>query len=265
MKYLFINGSAHKGNTWKLAELVQEFILEADVDAAFEEIHLYEKNMPFCCGCSNCFRIGHGKCPHFKYLEPIIQAMEQADGIIFTSTTYNMRETALLKNLFDHFCFYLHRPHFFTSKALVLTTTGGIGGKAAAKSISGTLKGIGFNRCYLFSVQSYSWNAYLPKKKTRETLCELTKRFIRDVESQVLHTPDWSLLIPYNIFRGMSLTYVKGKEFETEDGVYWTQKSRQTYVYDSRIKIPFYYKPIGSFFYLLGKYMGKQTIVTYKK
>lgn len=66
--------------------------------------------------------------------------MEYADGIIVCSTTYNMRETALLKNFFDHLCFMLHRPHFFKSKALVITTTGGVGGGAAAKSIVSFLK-----------------------------------------------------------------------------------------------------------------------------
>jgi multimeric flavodoxin WrbA len=265
MKFVLINGSARKGNTWKLAELVKETIVERNADATFEEIHLYQINMPFCCGCSNCFRVGHNRCPHISYLEPIIQAMEQADGIIFTSTTYNMRETALLKNLFDHLCFYIHRPHFFTSKALIVTTTGGVGGKAAAKSISSTLKAIGFNKCYLFSVASYSWNAYLPKQNTKEALHKITTRFIEDVESRKLHVPDWDLLIPYNLFRGMSQSYIKGSEFETEDGVFWTQEDRKKYVYDSNIKLPFYYVPIGKLFYLLGKLMGKRFMITYKK
>ncbi len=35
---------------------------------------------------------------------------------------------ALLKNMFDHICFMMHRPCFFKSKALILTTTGGVSG-----------------------------------------------------------------------------------------------------------------------------------------
>jgi multimeric flavodoxin WrbA len=81
----------------------------------------------------------------------IINAMEAAEGVIFASTTYYRRETSILKNLFDHLCFMTHRPHFFTSKALIITTTGGVGGKAAAQGIASFLKSIGFNRCYLFS------------------------------------------------------------------------------------------------------------------
>lgn len=265
MKYLFINGSAHKGNTWKLVELVQSYIRGKDSTVVFEEIHLYEKNLSFCYGCSNCFRIGNHKCPHFKSIEPIVQTMEQADGIIFASTTYFMRETAILKNLFDHFCFYTHRPHFFTSKALILTTTGGVGGKAAAKSIASFLNAIGFNRCYRFSITTHSWNDYQLNVHTQNALQQVTRKFMLDVESKQLHSSKCGLLIPYNLFRGMSLSYVKGSEFETEDGVYWTQDNRQKYLYDSRIKVPFYQKPIGHIFYLMGKYMGKKITVTYRK
>lgn len=164
MKILIINGSAHKGNTWKLVEQAKQYL--SGLNAEFEEIHLIKANLPFCTGCSNCFRLGNEKCPHYSIVGEIIEKIEKADGIIVASTTYNMRETALLKNLFDHLCFMLHRPHFFKSKALVITTTGGVGGSSSAKSISSTLKGIGFNRCYTFHRASFSWNAYEPDDKT---------------------------------------------------------------------------------------------------
>ena len=145
MKILIINGSAHKGNTWKLVEQAKLDLWKINNEIVFNEVHLIKENLPFCIGCSNCFRVGHEKCPHYSIVGEIIEKMENADGVIFASTTYNMRETALLKNMFDHLCFMLHRPHFFKSKALIITTTGGVGGRACAKSISSTLKGIGFN------------------------------------------------------------------------------------------------------------------------
>lgn len=86
-----------------------------------------------------------------------------------------------------------------------------------------------------------------------------------DVESKQLHSCECGLLIPYNLFRGMSLAYIKGTEYETEDGAYWTQENRQKYLYDSRIKVQFYQKPIGHIFYLMGKYMGRKITITYKK
>lgn len=202
-----------------------------------------------------------------RYYEKIIEKAENADGIIFASTTYNMRETALLKNLFDHLCFMLHRPHFFESKALIITTTGGVGGHAAAKSIKDTLKGIGFNKCYLFSKASFSWNAYEPNSKTLAELKKTVTKFYKDIKSKKLHAPNVSVMIPYNLFRGMSLAYVPETEYETKDGIYWTEECRKDLVYAPEIKVPFYKKVIGHFFYGIGKMAGntKGMIVTYRK
>lgn len=267
MRILIINGSAHKGNTWKLVEKAKEYLEKLNTEIEFEEIHLIKENLPFCVGCSNCFRIGHEKCPHYSIVGKIIEKIEKADGIIFSSTTYNMRETALLKNMFDHLCFMLHRPYFFTSKALIITTTGGIGGNNSAKSIRSTLKGIGFNRCYIFSRASFSWNAYEPDDRTLIVLNKKVSMFYKDINRGKLHSPNVSLLIPYNLFRGMSLAYVPGTKYETEDGVYWTEECRRKSVYDPKVKVPFYKKPIGYIFYEIGELAGKMKgmMVTYRK
>ena len=50
MKYLIINGSPHKGNTWKLVEDAVSRVKQLDKDAQFEEIHLVELQQPFCIG-----------------------------------------------------------------------------------------------------------------------------------------------------------------------------------------------------------------------
>ncbi len=265
MNYLIINGSPRKGNTWKVVELAKTNILEKDKNAVFTEIHLAAAGLPFCCGCSICFRLGHEKCPHHEIMEGIIKKIDNADGVIFASSTYNMRETAIVKNLFDHLCFMLHRPYFFKSKVLVITTTGGVGAKAAAKGIAAFLKGIGFNRCYRFGIVSHSWNDYRINEKTKWKLMKIVGRYYNDIVSGRLHSPSCILLIPYNLFRGMSLAYVKGTEFETQDGTYWTEEGRRKGVYDSTVHVPFYKKPIGQLFYIIGKIAGRKIMVTYKK
>ncbi|MDF2921881.1 MAG: NAD(P)H-dependent oxidoreductase [Paenibacillaceae bacterium] len=265
MNYLIINGSPHKGNTWKVVEQAKLCIQQEDNLAEFAVIHLAELNLAFCRGCSACFRLGHEKCPHSGIMTAIIEKIAKADGVIFASATYNRRETALLKNLFDHLCFMLHRPYFFQSKALVITTTGGVGAKAAAKSIASFLKGIGFNRCYRFSVSTYSWNDYKITEAVSAKLHKITSKFCSDIASRTLHSPSCVLLIPYNLFRGMSLSYVKGTEYEMQDGVHWAEESRKRGVYDSAVQVPFYKKPIGQLFYIIGKIAGKKYVVTYKK
>lgn len=267
MRILIINGSAHKGNTWKLVEQAKKCLTERDCEVTFEEIHLMEEKLPFCIGCSNCFRLGHEKCPHYNIVGKIIERIEGADGIIFATTTYNMRETALLKNLLDHLCFMLHRPHFFESKALIITTTGGVGGKAAAKSVKGTLTGIGFNKCYIFAKATRSWNAYEPDEKTIMELHKTVNKFYCDVKSKKLHAPEFSVLIPYNLFRGMALSYVVGTEYATKDGEYWTTEYCKNSIYDPKVRVPFYKKIFGYLFYIIGRMAGsmKGMTVTYKK
>lgn len=265
MKYLIINGSPHKGNTWALVLKVRQEILSCESHATFKEIHLINENLPFCCGCSNCFRLGEKYCPHFKITEKIMSEIQSSDGIIVASATYNRKETALLKNLFDHFSFLLHRPRFFNKKAFIITSTGGVGSKSASSSISSFLTGIGFNKCYRLSVSTYSWNNYKPLLKTELLLKHLTLKFHQDILANKKYPVKLKQVIPYNLFRGMSIFYIKGSPYETEDGVFWTDSFRKKSVYDKDIPISTYLYFIGILFFHLGKLIGKNVIITYKK
>jgi len=267
MHYLILDGCPRKGNTWKATGVAIEQIKAQDPDPEFEELNIYNQNLPFCTGCSNCFRIGHKKCPHYGIIGSIIEKMERADGIIVCSTTYNWRETSILKNLFDHFCFMLHRPHLFRGKALVITTTGGTGGGKSAGSIASTLLGIGVNRCYKLSIATISWNAYVPGARAVRKIAKKTSRFVKDVRSQKLHAPLFSSLIVYNIMRGMGQHYASGSEYPTEDGVFWTAAERKGYAYFPEVRVSLIKRAFGQMFYVMGKALGgqKSMVVTYKK
>lgn len=265
MRYVVINGSPHKGNTWKLVEYAVFCVKEVDKSAEFKEFHLMDLNLPFCVGCSNCFRKGREFCPHHEKVDVIYNAMEWADGLILCSTTYNMRETALLKNLIDHFCYLMHRPQFFTKKAFFITSVGGVGAKCAVKSISGSLRAIGFNRCYSYRVGTTSWNAYKPNERIKRQLRKVSDRFCKDVMKKKIHYAKSNILIPYNLFRGMGRYYAPGTEFETEDGIYWTDKERIARAYDKAVPLHLYQKVLGGIFCFIGKTAGKKMIVTYKK
>ena len=150
-------------------------------------------------------------------------------------------------------------------KAFVLTSVGGVGGSGTIKSITGTLYGIGFNKCYSLCCRTASWNAYSLSDKIERRTRKITGRFVADVKAKRLHYPRTDILIPYNLFRGMGECYKPGTEYATEDGVYWTEKSRMHRAYENKIPLHIYHKMIGSFFYFLGRIMGKKMIVTYKK
>ncbi|HEX3037707.1 MAG TPA: flavodoxin family protein [Oscillospiraceae bacterium] len=265
MKMLMLNASPHKGNTWSVMCAIREEILRIKPDVEFDEVQISELNLPFCLGCSRCFRKGMSNCPHYTIMKDIITNMEESDGLILGATTYNIAPNALAKNFIDHLCFFMHRPHFFRNKAIVVSTTGGVFADKTVKYLAGTLLSIGYNRCYRLPIAAYSWNSYRPNNKQGERIKKITQKFYKDVASEKLHSPSVGIMIPYNLFRGMSLGYVKGTEYETEDGNFWTQPSRANCTYDPTVKVPFYKKVIGNLFYIIGKKASKSVTVTYKK
>jgi hypothetical protein len=161
----------------------------------------------------------------------------------------------------------LHRPYFYKGKALVIITTGGTGGKKSAKSISSTLYGIGFNRCYNTSFATYSWNDYKPSTRDIKKVSKKAAQFAKDVETKKLHSPSFIQLIPYNIMRGMGQHYTSKSEYPTEDGNWWSFEGRKKYAYFPQVKLPFYKRWFGQLFYGLGKWLGgmKFMQVSYKK
>ena len=191
--------------------------------------------------------------------------IDWADGVIVLSTTFNMRETALLKNFLDHLNYLLHRPLWFTKKALVVTTVGAVGGDSTVKSISGTLSGMGFNRCYGISVSALSWNDYKISQKVQKQIDKISANFCRDVQFGQMHYPNTDVLIPYNLFRGMAGNFVKGSEYETKDGDYYTDEYRKKHVYEKNIPLLPHQRRVGNLFYLIGKIGSKSMKVTYKK
>jgi len=159
----------------------------------------------------------------------------------------------------------LHRPYFFSKKAIVISSVGAVGCNQAVKYLAGTLKGIGFNRCYRFPFSSYSWNDLNPDDKAKIKCKQWAIKFHNDVSSRKMHPPSFPEMIPYNLFRGMSIWYAKGMEYETEDGVYWLGHQRARYTYDKSIPVPIFKKMFGQIFYYIGKTAGRFVTVTYKK
>ena len=267
MRVLVIDGCGRKGNTWKLTQCAVDAIRGKYPDTVFEELVLAKINLPLCTGCSNCFRLGHEACPHYGTMKDIIKKIDDSDGVIICSTTYNFRETGYIKNLFDHMCFMLHRPYFYKGKALVITTAGGVGQAQCAKSIASSLTGIGFNRCYKASFASVSWNAYEPREKDIRKITKAALKFASDAASGKLHSPKLKNLMPYNIMRGMGQHYTSDSEYPTMDGIWWTAPERRASAYFPQVKISVFKRLFGSVFFELGKALGgsKNMKVTYRK
>lgn len=66
----------------------------------------------FCCGCTRCFKESEPKCPHYKKLQPITAALDEADVIILASPVYVYHATGSMKAFLDHYGWrwMVHRP-----------------------------------------------------------------------------------------------------------------------------------------------------------
>ncbi|MES0448004.1 MAG: NAD(P)H-dependent oxidoreductase, partial [Desulfobacterales bacterium] len=104
-----------------------------------------DMNFQFCEGCYVCVKKGEEKCPVKDDRDLIVQEMMDADGIILASPVYSHMVSATMKNFFDRFGFYAHRPQFFDKFALPVATCSGYGAEYALEYMEKMLSVFGLS------------------------------------------------------------------------------------------------------------------------
>jgi multimeric flavodoxin WrbA len=223
MRYVIINGSPRKKNTWAVVEQVK-----TNLNGEFDEIHLAKENIPMCVGCYNCILNGEKYCPHFDKINPIVERIKEADAIIMTSPVYAMNVTALLKNFLDHTAYLFHRPVCFTKKAMVIVTTAGAGHKKCAKYIDETLRHWGVNKVYKYAV-ACGGKDFLDKK----AIDKIAVKFSKDVESKKMHSPKLNDVIFFDVWKAMAF---KDNPIEA-DKEFWFETGLINYDFSPDVKL----------------------------
>ena len=240
MKYLIINGSPRKKNTWAMVKRAKANLQEAEI----EEIQLMKEKIPMCNGCFKCFMEGEDKCPHHDLISNIIEKIREADGLIIASPVYAMNVPALLKNFFDHTAYLYHRPEFFDKKALVFVSTAGAGHKDVAKYIDETLRHWGFNKVYKAGI-ACGGKEHLETKE----IDKATNEFKKDVESNKLHNPKFMDIIFYNVWRAMAVCEDPIKA----DAEYWKSTGLVNYEFAPAVKLNPIKKGFGKIMFFILK------------
>ena len=245
MKYLIINGSPRKKNTWSM---VKQAKINLGEDAEFEEVQLMKEKIPMCNGCFKCILEGEENCPHHEIISPIIEKILWADGIIITSPVYAMNVTGLLKNFLDHTAYFYHRPQFFDKKALVIVSTAGAGQKKVANYIDETLRHWGFNRIYKIT---YAFGG--KEEINADEINKTSQKFHKDVSSKKLHSPKFGDIIFYNVWRAMASEgegMLKDKEF-------WESSGLVNHEFAPNVKIGIFKKAFAKIMYFILKKVMK--------
>ena len=169
MKVLLIHGQNHQGSTCHIGRLIVEQIEQKKEVAEF---FLPRDLNHFCMGCYQCIE-GDEKCPFYEEKHTIMEAVEKADILIFTTPTYCLRASAPMKAFLDlTFTYWMsHRPRqsMFSKRAVVVSTAAGSGANKATKDIATALFywGVPDVISYGMVVQAMSWEQVSDKKKAR--------------------------------------------------------------------------------------------------
>lgn len=166
MKTVIIHGQNHKGSTCHIARRLAE-----KIGGEVTEFFLPRDFGEFCVGCSRCFMESEEKCPHYRKLEPLTKAMDEADVIILASPVYVYHATGAMKAFLDHYGYQwmVHRPKsaMFRKQGVCISTAAGAGMKSANKDMADSLFFWGVARIYKlgFPVAAIQWDGVSEKKK----------------------------------------------------------------------------------------------------
>jgi multimeric flavodoxin WrbA len=222
MKIVLIHGQSHKGTSYHIGRaLVDQLEVKENITEFF-----LPKDLPqFCCGCYQCLK-GADKCPHYEWVKPITQSMEEADLLVFTTPVYCLRASAPMKSLLDHLFvqWISHRPkqEMYFKKAVVITAGAGMGMKEAAKDITTSLKFWGISDICIYKMRSLamSWEGVGEKSKdqVKQDTKKLADRIKRSDNSARVSLRNKFM---FNLMRNMQL---KGWGACPEDKEYWLEK-----------------------------------------
>lgn len=151
MKITILHGQSHKGSTYQIAHQLAEK-LKGDVTEFFLPRDFGE----FCLGCTQCFARSETLCPHYEKLQPITQAIDQADVLILASPVYVYHATGAMKALLDHYGYrwMVHRPlaAMFHKQGVCISTAAGAGMKTTNRDMADSLFFWGVPQIYRYGV-----------------------------------------------------------------------------------------------------------------
>ena len=233
MKILAICGSQRKGNTFSILNTIQEKFPDID----YEILMLKDMTLKDCYGCYACINIGPEKCPLNDDRDLILEKMEEADGVVFTTPTNTRHITALMKKFMDKLGYIGHRPYFFDKYAMFVSTCKGFGADLANEYMSSNIGQYGFN--VVSSLDLYiSTKSDAEKKYNEDQIVQAFTEFVSAIKKGERFKPELGDLVYFHIFKAIS-------ELNKKEGIadYEYYKDKTGYYYD--VEVPFFKKRLA--------------------
>jgi multimeric flavodoxin WrbA len=202
VKIVAICGSPHKGNCYS----VLNTLADEHPEIEFELIMLGELDLKPCRGCYSCIARGEDKCPLKDDRDIVVNAMLEADGVIFSSPTYVNHISGLMKCFIDRIGYESHRPRFYGKQAMAMAVCGGFGADKAADYMTGILSTFGYNVVPQLELQCSTRSAKeqaLNHKKSAAAFDTL----VGAIQSGQRKPPSVTQVVMFNLFRAISDAY----------------------------------------------------------
>ena len=169
MKIVILNGHNHKGSTYHIGRSIADKIAGENEITEF----FFPRDLDhFCTGCYSCIE-DETACPFYSEKKPILDAIDAADILIFTTPTYCLHVSAPMKAFIDLTFdkWMAHRPmeSMFTKKAVIVSTSAGASTRSAIKDVQDALFYMGVPKIvrYGVAVQAMNWQGVSDKKKAK--------------------------------------------------------------------------------------------------
>lgn len=219
MKIILLHGQNHKGSSYHIGRMLAEQFAESEII----EFFLPKDLEHFCAGCYACIE-NEEKCPFYTEKKLIMDEVENADLLIFTTPTYCMRASAPMKAFIDlTFTYWMsHKPRacMFSKKAVVISTAAGKGMQSAIKDIKNTLFywGVPYIKEYGIAIQAMNWEQVSDRKKER--IKKDIERLARRVSNNRKVRVGFKTRFMFGIMRMMQK---KGLGASPEEKKYWLE------------------------------------------
>lgn len=167
MKIVLIHGQNHKGSSYHIGRMLAD-----KLSGEIIEFFLPRDLNHFCVGCYSCIE-DESRCPFYAEKRKIMEAVEQAELLIFTTPTYCMRASAPMKSFLDFTFTYwmIHKPRecMFEKRAVIISTSAGAGANKATEDIAAALRywGVPWVKKYGIAVQAMNWAGVSEAKKAK--------------------------------------------------------------------------------------------------
>ncbi len=226
MKIVVIHGQNHKGSTYHIAHMLAE-----KINGEISEFFLPRDFGELCVGCTNCFTKSEQKCPHYEKLNPITEAIDEAEVIILASPVYVYHVTGAMKCFLDHYGYrwMIHCPEesMFQKQGVCISTAAGAGTKSTNKDMADSLLFWGVAKRYKYgiNVAAVNWNnvGEDKKKEIDNATSKIAKKIILNSKKV---KPDIKVKGMFWIFRIMMKRGFNPRDVKYWESKGWTDKNR---------------------------------------